>query len=257
MIAEKQCQVASYRLPDGSDIKYVKQFTELISQENLSFKYDPQTDLIKNIYEGGFKVWECTFDLLNYLVENRATISFKNKSVMDLGCGHGLLGILALREGAEHVLFQDFNQEVLHILVKKNLALNQCSPKDLEQRVIFLSGDWDFLQAKISKSVNEFEQKEKCSQYPQKFDILLLSEVIYNQENYAKIANLVLRFLAEDGLCIMANKLFYFGVGGSMPEFKEYIDKQYAAQLIQSSLVLINNKKGNKREIIKLEAKKP
>jgi ribosomal protein L11 methylase PrmA len=32
---------------------------------------------------------------------------------MDLGCGHGLLGILALLKGAKCVLFQDFNLEVL------------------------------------------------------------------------------------------------------------------------------------------------
>lgn len=33
----------------------------------MKFKYSEKHDLIKNIYEGGFKVWECTIDMLNYL----------------------------------------------------------------------------------------------------------------------------------------------------------------------------------------------
>ncbi len=49
---------------------------------------------MKNIYEGGFKIWECTIDLLNFLDKNE--IDFSNKIVADLGCGHGLLGIYAL-----------------------------------------------------------------------------------------------------------------------------------------------------------------
>ena len=31
--------------------------------------------------------------------------------------------------------------------------------------------------------------------------------------------------MADNGVAILANKLFYFGVGGSMPEFKEFIAK--------------------------------
>lgn len=52
-------------------------------------------DIIKDIYEGGFKVWECTIDLLNYL--NKNNFDFNGKTIMDLGCGHGLLGIYAMK----------------------------------------------------------------------------------------------------------------------------------------------------------------
>lgn len=30
----------------------------------MSFKYDEKNDIIKNVYEGGFKLWECTLDLI-------------------------------------------------------------------------------------------------------------------------------------------------------------------------------------------------
>ena len=50
-----------------------------------------------------------------------------------------------------------------------------------------------------------------------------MSEVIYNKDNYAKVANIIYNFLAQDGICYMCNKLFYFGVGGSTPEFKQFL----------------------------------
>ena len=49
---------------------------------------------------------------------------FVGKIVIDLGCGHGLLGILALKFGAKLVIFQDFNSEVLKTLTFFNLLLN-------------------------------------------------------------------------------------------------------------------------------------
>lgn len=64
------------------------------------------SDLLSGVYEGGLKVWECTFDLLNYLENNN--ISFNGLKVLDLGCGAGLLGIYALLKGASFVVLQDF-----------------------------------------------------------------------------------------------------------------------------------------------------
>ena len=50
-----------------------------------------------------------------------------------------------------------------------------------------------------------------------------MSEVIYNKDNYEKVANLLVTFLKPNGICYMANKLYYFGVGGSTPEFKDFL----------------------------------
>jgi hypothetical protein len=41
------------------------------------------TDLIPHVYEGGFKIWECSVDMMEYLEE--VNFDFKNKSVIDLG----------------------------------------------------------------------------------------------------------------------------------------------------------------------------
>lgn len=65
-------------------------------------------DIIPGVYEGGCKVWECTLDLLKFMSENN--INLEGKKVLDIGCGHGLLGIAALLGGAACCYFQDYNK---------------------------------------------------------------------------------------------------------------------------------------------------
>lgn len=78
------------------------------------------SDLVPGIYEGGAKIWECTHDLGEYLIktdENNDCIldDFKNKVVLDLGCGAGILGLLALQR-AKCVHFQDYVSASIHRL---------------------------------------------------------------------------------------------------------------------------------------------
>ncbi|PVD30747.1 hypothetical protein C0Q70_10022 [Pomacea canaliculata] len=64
------------------------------------------SDLEAGKYEGGLKLWECAVDLCQYLEE--CDISMPGCSVLELGCGGGLPGILAAKMGADIVHFQDF-----------------------------------------------------------------------------------------------------------------------------------------------------
>ena len=59
-----------------------------------------KSDLISGVSEGGLKVWECTFDMVDYLQNQE----FTGKSVIELGCGQGLPGILAAKRGATKVV---------------------------------------------------------------------------------------------------------------------------------------------------------
>lgn len=49
-------------------------------------------------------MWECTQDIANYLRPNQVS----GNAILDLGCGVGLLGVLALKLGAKIVHFQDY-----------------------------------------------------------------------------------------------------------------------------------------------------
>lgn len=57
------------------------------------------------IFIGGLKIWECTNDLANYLLQQNYYLN--NKQVLDLGCGSGIIGILCLIKGST-VHFQDY-----------------------------------------------------------------------------------------------------------------------------------------------------
>ena len=51
---------------NGTMFKYISMKNENAFQsQNTQIK---ESDLISGIYEGGLKIWECTFDLLDYFI---------------------------------------------------------------------------------------------------------------------------------------------------------------------------------------------
>jgi predicted nicotinamide N-methyase len=114
-----------------------------------------ESDLVKGTYEGGFKLWEGALDLCAYLVEEqeggcsllarlaaqaaeadddgpcyRPHPRRRRPRVLELGCGHGLPGLLCLLAGAD-VDFQDYNAEVLEQLTRPNVEANLASTEVL------------------------------------------------------------------------------------------------------------------------------
>jgi len=45
----------------------------------------------------------------------------ENRTVVEIGCGHGLLGVAAMRLGAKWVTLQDYNFNVIEELTKPTL----------------------------------------------------------------------------------------------------------------------------------------
>ncbi|XP_031624767.1 histidine protein methyltransferase 1 homolog [Contarinia nasturtii] len=198
------------------------------------------SDLIAGIYEGGAKVWECTETVGDYLTRPDGTQclidQFEDSTVLDLGCGAGILGILVLQAGAT-VHFQDYNKTVLEHITIPNVLVNTKSIEKLKERCRFYSGDWS----------NYTENTEDGK----KFDFILTSETIYNAANYEKLINVIKTKLKPDGACYLAAKLHYFGVGGSLREFEQTLLK---TDIFKSETVFTCND-NIAREILKITFK--
>ena len=79
--------------------------------------------MLPKIYEGGFKIWECSLDLVRYLSGMNNKESYN--SVLELGCGHALPSIFCLtRNLTKTATVQDFNKEVIDRITKINFAIN-------------------------------------------------------------------------------------------------------------------------------------
>ncbi|KAF9425367.1 Histidine protein methyltransferase 1 [Podila epigama] len=79
-----------------------------------------KSDLVKGVYEGGLKTWECALDLVAYLAEQKE--SYDNKK---LGCGSALPGIYVLTQSKSvKVDLQDYNDQVLKLVTLPNVLLN-------------------------------------------------------------------------------------------------------------------------------------
>lgn len=191
------------------------------------------SDLIAGVYEGGLKIWECTFDLLAYFT--KAQVKFSGKKVLDLGCGSGLLGISALKGGAKEIHFQDYNSMVIDEVTLPNVVANsaledegndinepdvkRCRKSKIAQELCkcrFFSGEWSEF-CKLVLSSEEFFEK---------YDLILTSETIYNPDYYGTLHQTFLRLLDKNGRVLLASKAHYFGVGGGIHLFQKFVEER-------------------------------
>ncbi|NXU47011.1 MET18 methyltransferase, partial [Turnix velox] len=225
----------------------------------VSQSVSSRSDLIPGVYEGGLKIWECTFDLMDYFSEAR--IQFTNKSVLDLGCGAGLLGIVALKGKAEKVHFQDYNSTVIDEITLPNVVANcvgdgnqagdgktreppskrakkaECSPEALT-KCRFFSGEWSEVSRLLLSSRKPFME----------YDIIVTSETIYNPEYYGSLHDTLAQLLDKNGHVYLASKAHYFGVGGGIHLFEQFVKER---NVFRTSIVKIIDK-GLQRYIMEM-----
>ncbi|KAI8378213.1 hypothetical protein EDC96DRAFT_435478 [Choanephora cucurbitarum] len=93
---------------------------EVINMLNLS----GNTDLIRGVYEGGFKTWECSVDMVQYLA-SLPTEQISQKRVLELGCGSSLPSLYLLSPNLSNkVDVQDYNEQVIRFITIPNILLN-------------------------------------------------------------------------------------------------------------------------------------
>lgn len=118
-----------------------------------------------------------------------------------------------------------------------NVLVNTKSIATLKEKCRFYSGDWSNY---ILKTADD-----------EKFDFILTSETIYNIQNYEKLIDCIKTKLKPTGVCYLAAKLHYFGVGGSLRQFEEILLKKDIFK--SESVFSCNDNVG--REILKISFK--
>nr|CAD7442422.1 unnamed protein product [Timema bartmani] len=147
---------------------------------------------------GGLKIWECTHNFLTWLLAE-PRVEFPGNKILDLGCGAGIIGLVALQLGAT-VHFQDYYRT------------EECR---------YFSGDW---QSFLDLTEKEFIDEEV------KYDFIFTSETIYNPDNHFKLYKVIRDRLKKTGVAYLAAKSCYFGVGGSLQQFKQLLRSEDVLQ---------------------------
>ncbi|KAG9527916.1 hypothetical protein KCU93_g4782, partial [Aureobasidium melanogenum] len=209
------------------------------------------TDLAPNVYEGGFKTWECSVDLSSLLLDRgpRKDIDelVRCDGVVELGAGSALPTLTLFQHCLKNSIPQtftltDYNASVLRLVTLPNLILTWAattSPPlidlsaepsgDLENipallpeflaglaasriQLSFISGPWgETLASLIPESA------------PDMGSLILASETIYSPASTTAFVDLLVQLLRRTRMAkaIVAAKRFYFGVGGSVDHLKE------------------------------------
>ena len=150
--------------------------------KDLSVKLNQQTLFTADGGEG-LHLWEASVVLTRYCLQNKDI--FKNKSVIELGTGCGLLGISILKQIPliSHYTCSDYQDSVLNNL-NNNLAKNNL--KD-NKKYDILKLDW-----------RDYEKIDL------KYDIILGSELIYQGGFIKELAKLINKLLKDDGICYIS-----------------------------------------------------
>ncbi|CAI5445942.1 unnamed protein product [Caenorhabditis angaria] len=200
----------SLQLKNGRELYYLSEVEVQIGiDENGGMeKYGNElegtgdSDLTTHTYEGGFRIWECTTDLCEFIEENSAF--YNGKRVLELGCGAALPSILTSIHGASHCFVQDFNSSVIQCFTLPNFCSNE-GKAQIESASI----PWEKVPETIENN---------------SYDVILSSETIYNEKDYENLHNAVVSALKSDGVAYFAAKMFYFGVGGNVPSFLDFVN---------------------------------
>ncbi|CAJ1987500.1 methyltransferase [Leishmania donovani] len=187
-------------------------------------------DVVPGRYYGGLKVWSCAVLLAEYLANHAAQYRSLFEAavvVAELGCGQGLPGLAAMCLGARRVVFQDYNEEVLNVCTKPNVAATVCANESLQLseggvgttpllHVKFVHGDWVDLSWESQGAASSSAGLEAFC------DVILGSDVTFDKDACDRLACVLHRWLRPyTGTAIIVSKDYYFGTNGGYLEFTE------------------------------------
>ncbi|EZG79729.1 putative methyltransferase [Gregarina niphandrodes] len=166
----------------------------------------------KDGYEGGEEVWECSQDLVDYIRQagNDITRSLCSDQdgeplrILELGCGHAKPSWALVSELDKLGVLWTLTLQDLDAPSLEKARETFAQYRNLD-RVQFVEGEWSQLG------------DTQLASTP--YDIVLMSETLYRASIFPVLSRLLRQVLApQSGLCLSAQKRFYFGLdGGSLP----------------------------------------
>ena len=234
------------QLSDGFHLIKIVKSSEEVSK-SLSNQTVAVSDLVPGEYEGGFKLWEGGIDLADYVRRRYPAEACNGARVLELGCGHGFPGVAALLAGAS-VHFSDYNKEVLLELTYPTVVANwHASSKNGRElgtpgapSVRYFGGDWEGLALLLKKL-----DLEGC------YDFILTAETIYSVEGTMKLIRCIKTAMKKgSGLCLLASKVYYFGVGGGIESLMRLLDRD--EDLTGEIVATFDDGRSNRRQILEI-----
>ena len=162
--------------------------------------------------------------LEQYLTPPRFAIRFiekinvKNKIVLDLGSGPGILGLTALLLGAKKVIFLDIDSSALR-LAKKNYRIIKREVEDLKTEVEFINKDITLLKK------SELENIDVCLLNPpfgttkknKKIDVIFLKKAMKISDNILTMhktasKDFILKILNDNDMKLIYEEYFLFPI---------------------------------------------
>ena len=133
----------------------------------------------RELYPFGLMIWESAVVLGDELSERGPALA--DKTVLELGCGVGLPGLVARRQGA-HVVQTDHDALAL-ALCRHNAALNRVA--GIEQFI----GDW------------------QAWTHTPRYDLIMGADIIYDTADYEKLERLFRANLAPGGELLLTDPI--------------------------------------------------
>lgn len=231
-------------------------------------------DVKTGVYEGGFKSWECSVDLVRVLASRRQVGQGISNRLLEMGCGTALpsLALLqwALADDRSHgmeLMLADYNPSVLKLVTVANLLLSWAYSKsssvwedegqlditselvghfiqDIGSRGIdirLISGAWGEEFVNLTSDGPRVNLQDDL--------LVLAAETIYSPAALQSFAKTLMEiFQSCDGFALVGAKKVYFGVGGSMEDFCAHV-------LAKGSVVrrIREEEVGVRREVVEVE----
>ncbi|KAG1560364.1 hypothetical protein G6F49_002767 [Rhizopus delemar] len=245
---------------------------EVISMLSLS----GNSDLIKGVYEGGFKTWECSIDMVEYL-SSLPKDETSNKKILELGCGSSIpsLYLLSCNE-SNKVDIQDYNEQVIRYVSIPNILLNSVlnvqepavtneeepqldtsseseeeeeeeegeeDEKRIEEDPVTCDAEAEIATEQIPTMLQQVNARTRAffgdwSTLPERlgndqgqYDMIVTSETIYAEHSFSDLTRVFQKALKKpDGVCYIGAKTVYFGVGGGILPFCNFLKKSVDEQ---------------------------